>query len=105
MKLTTIGNIPVPARESPSLQETEQRSHWSEANPGEYLVPAGTTWSQILDYVSGSGSYWPLELYSVGFAMSRGTAVRYAVVHRCVSLICRFNCRFNYFRIWIIICT
>ena len=83
MKLTSLGLV---ADRQIEVMGSSERNH-EEADPGGYLVPAGTTWSQILDYVSGSGDYWPLELYSVGFPMSRGTAIRYAVVHRCVSLI------------------
>ena len=53
----------------------------------EHLVPANTTWSQILDYASGSGESWPLDFYEVGLPISRNTAVSYATLNRCVTLI------------------
>ena len=54
---------------------------------GGYLVPADTSWSQILDYVHGSGDLWPLDLYGVGLPIQRDTAVAYATLNRCVTLI------------------
>ena len=51
------------------------------------LVPASTTWSQILDYASGSGELWPFDLYQAGVPISRNTAVSYATLNRCVTLI------------------
>ena len=53
----------------------------------EHLVPANTTWSQILDYASGSGQDWPFDFYSVGLPINRNTAVSYATLNRCVTLI------------------
>ena len=50
----------------------------------EHLVPAGTTWSQILDYASGSGAF---DFDQAGLPISRNTAVSYATLNRCVTLI------------------
>ena len=50
----------------------------------EHLVPAGTTWSQILDYASGSGGF---DFDQTGLPISRNTAVSYATLNRCVTLI------------------
>ena len=50
----------------------------------ERLVPAGTTWSQILDYASGSGG---IDFDQAGLPISRNTAVSYATLNRCVTLI------------------
>ena len=86
MELTKL-NLAQKSQALMAVNPNIKDDRWTEAKGSSYLVPAGTTWSQILDYVSGSGQQWPLELYSVGFPMSRGTAVTYAVVHRCVSLI------------------
>ena len=53
----------------------------------QYLVPAGTTFSQILDYVHGSGELWPMDLYQAGLPLSRDVAVSFATLNRCVTLI------------------
>ena len=55
-------------------------------NGGQW-VPADTTWSQILDYASGAGDAWPLDLYRAGLPVSRDVAVSYATLNRCVTLI------------------
>ena len=57
------------------------------AGDGGWLVPAGATWSQILDYASGSGDAWPLDFYQAGLPLSRDLAVSYATLSRCVTLI------------------
>ncbi|WP_425152904.1 phage portal protein [Candidatus Palauibacter sp.] len=54
---------------------------------GGHLVPANTTWSQILDYVSGSGEWWPLEFFQVGLPLTRNVAISYATLNRCVTLV------------------
>ena len=57
-----------------------------ESSGGRY-VPAGTTWSQILDYASGTGDAWPLDFYRAGVPIGRDVAVSYATLNRCVTLI------------------
>ena len=57
-----------------------------ESSGGRY-VPAGTTWSQILDYASGAGDAWPLDFYRAGVPIGRDVAVSYATLNRCVTLI------------------
>ena len=54
---------------------------------GGYVVPADTTWSQILDYSRGSGDLWPFDFYQAGLPISRDVAVSYATLNRCVTLI------------------
>ena len=58
--------------------QTDDRNGW--------LVPANTTWSQIMDYASGSGDLWPFDLYQVGLPLTRDVAVAYATLNRCVTL-------------------
>ena len=53
--------------------------------PGWY-VPAGITFSQLLDYVSGTGDYGVTSLYSIT-TPTRETAMTYAAVFRCVTLV------------------
>ena len=48
------------------------------------MFPANTTWSQILDYASGSGGF---DFDQTGLPISRNTAVSYATLNRCVTLI------------------
>ena len=64
-----------------------QRMEQSSTAGGGHLVPAGTTISQILDYVSGSGDLWPLDLYRAGLPLTRDIAVSYATLNRCVTVI------------------
>ena len=56
---------------------------------GGHLVPANTSWSQILDYAAGSGDSWPLDFYQtgLGFSINRDVAVSYATLNRCVTLV------------------
>lgn len=56
--------------------------------PGDRVVPADTTWGQILDYARGTGETWPLDWFGVGLGGGRGLVAHYAALHRCVTLIC-----------------
>ena len=51
-----------------------------------HLVPAGTSISQILDYVHGTADTWPFELYQIGLPVTRDIAVTYPTFSRCVTL-------------------
>ena len=69
---------------------TGEASEADGENEGGYLVPSNTTWSQILDYVHGSGDLWPFDLYQPGLRgsqISRDSAISYATLNRCVTLI------------------
>ena len=66
---------------------TEQSGEQSGEQTGGSLVPANTTWSQILDYASGSGEFWPFDFYRARLPISRNVAVSYATLNRCVTLI------------------
>ena len=68
------------------LQRIEASAEGS-GSEGGYLVPAGTTISQILDYVHGSGDLWPLDMYKAGLPVNRDIAVSYATLNRCVTVI------------------
>ena len=75
-----VRSDPVPAGEP-------QASAEGVGGYGGRLVPAGTTISQILDYVGGSGDNWPLDFYSFGVGVSRNSAVTYAALYRTVTLV------------------
>ena len=49
-----------------------------------YVVPADTTWSQILDAVSAGGM--PFDL-TQGYAVNRASAITYSTFNRCITLI------------------
>lgn len=53
----------------------------------DLMVSSPNTLSQILDYVSGTGSVWPLDLYSVGAGGTAGGAMNFATFFRCISLL------------------
>ena len=40
-----------------------------------YLVPAGTTWSPILNYVHGTGDPWLFDLYKAGLPVTPDISV------------------------------
>jgi len=71
----------------PSTPTQLQLSASSGSDGGGIFVPADTTWSQILDYAAGDGGDWAFDFFRPGFPTSRDSAVRYATLHRCVTLI------------------
>ena len=81
----------LPARTPPIALglETPVRIRQSVDQSGQRLVPAGTTWSQILDYVEGTGAEWPLDLYQPGLSggVHRNSAISFATLNRAVTLI------------------
>ena len=54
---------------------------------GDDLVPAEVTWSQILDYVNGSGDTSAIGSYGVGLPGIRNAALGYSTFYRCTTLL------------------
>ena len=79
--MSIFGGGPVPATTAP------RASADADQQGGGYLVPAGTSIGQIIDYYNGSGDGSAFEIYSVGLPMSRDIAVTFATLNRAVTLI------------------
>lgn len=81
------GNAPAPEPE-PRPGRVEQRADGG-AGVNHQLVPAGTTVSQILDAVRGTGADWLLDGYGFGLGLgySRDAVVQYSALNRVVTLI------------------
>ncbi len=88
--LVTLDQTPPPGlfrRLIDSVRPPTVHASGASGQSGRLLVPADTTWSQILDYASGAGETWPFDFYGVGLPLSRNVAVSYATLNRCVTLI------------------
>ena len=70
-----------------SRPDPQPVAHDESQGEGGYWVPADTTWAQILDYVGNSGDNSPFGIYGVGVGGSRNSALSYATLFRCVTLL------------------